>query len=95
MRVDAEGQASVAMRQASAEALFRVVALGAQGFVADPREHLLVLSLLFDAARRLQVNTREAFDRVRPFITAASTRSFSVRCRGPRCGDWPPPPHRA
>jgi hypothetical protein len=85
MRVYAERQASLAVRRASGDELFRgFVALGAEGFVADAREDLLVLSLLFDAARRLRVDPREAVERAREFITAPAARYFEqFLARGP------------
>jgi hypothetical protein len=81
--VFAERMASLAVRLNSRDHLFKgLVALAAEGWTTDSREDLLILSLLHDAAIRIGLDPREAFEQVLPYTTkpvADSLERFLAR----------------
>ena len=73
----AERMASMAVRLTSAANVFiGLVALAAEGRKTDPQANLAALSVLHDAALRIGVDPREAFDEALPFTTKVSAGAF-------------------
>ena len=73
----AERMASLSVRLGSEAHLGRgLAAVVAEGWGTDPRENLMVVSLLYDAAARLGLDPAEAFGKVLPFATQSVKDSF-------------------
>lgn len=73
----AERMASLGVRLSSRDYLVSgLLALAAEGWNREPREDLSILSLLHDAAIRIGVDPREAFQEVLPYATKSVANSL-------------------